>query len=103
MLETFTQATFIPYLGSRFALNLAALPGASLELLTVTSWQPQAADTVEARRQRTSFAVMFRGPMSPILPQRIYTLTHPHLGTFDLFLVPIGPDQQGMRYEAVFG
>jgi hypothetical protein len=24
------------------------------------------------------------------------------MGTLDLFLVPIGPDYQGMRYEAVF-
>lgn len=103
MLETFTQATFTPHLGTRFELDLAALPGGSLELLTVTSWQPRTADTVGSPQGRTPFSVLFRGPMTPILPQHIYTLAHPHLGTFDVFLVPIGPDQQGMRYEAVFG
>jgi hypothetical protein len=45
---------------------------------------------------------MFRGPTGPILPQRIYRLRHPVMGELDLFLVPIGPDGEGMRYEAVF-
>ena len=49
-----------------------------------------------------SFAVLFRGPQQPILPQAIYRLEHPRMGSLDLFLVPIGPDDTGMRYEAVF-
>jgi len=40
--------------------------------------------------------------MTPLLPQRIYPMEHAHLGVFELFLVPIGPDQHGMGYEAVF-
>jgi hypothetical protein len=36
------------------------------------------------------------------LPQRIYRIEHATLGAFDLFLVPIGPDAQGLRYQAVF-
>jgi hypothetical protein len=102
MLETFTQTTFAAHLGTHFHLTLTDGPGLSLELLDVTPWQPQTGDTVQAPR-RAPFSVLFRGPMTPILPQRIYTLEHLHLGTFELFLVPIGPDQSGMRYEAVFG
>ena len=35
-------------------------------------------------------------------PQRIYRLRHDRLGAFEVFLVPIGPDAVGMRFEAVF-
>jgi hypothetical protein len=34
--------------------------------------------------------------------QQIYQVEHPTLGSFELFLVPVGPDEQGMCYEAVF-
>jgi hypothetical protein len=40
--------------------------------------------------------------VAPVLPQGIQRLSHAELGELDLFLVPIGPDAQGMRYEAAF-
>jgi hypothetical protein len=40
--------------------------------------------------------------MEPILEQRTYEVEHQDMGLFALFLVPIGPDDEGMRYEAVF-
>ena len=53
--------------------------------------------------RRAPFSLVFRGPGEPVLPQRIYHLEHVGaLGALDIFLVPIGPDQQGMCYEAVF-
>ena len=51
---------------------------------------------------REPFSLVFRGPMDPLLAQRIYPLDHAEMGQRDIFLVPIGPDQEGMRYEAVF-
>ena len=51
---------------------------------------------------RAPFSVVFLGPRDPVLPQRIYRLEHDELGTLDLFLVPIGRDDAGVRYEAVF-
>lgn len=35
-------------------------------------------------------------------PQATYRLEQARLGSLDVFLVPLGPDAQGMRYEAVF-
>jgi hypothetical protein len=52
--------------------------------------------------RRAPYSLIFRGPIRPILPQRIYRLCQPVMGEIDLFLVPIGPDGEGMRYEAVF-
>jgi hypothetical protein len=51
---------------------------------------------------RRQFSLVFRGGPTPPLPQRIRALEHPALGRLDLFLVPLGPDAQGQRYEAVF-
>lgn len=52
--------------------------------------------------KRQAFSLVFRGPGEPVLPQRIYPLVSATLGALELFLVPIGPDKEGMRYEAVF-
>jgi len=48
------------------------------------------------------FSLFFRGPLAAQCNQGIHALHHEKLGSFDLFLVPIGPDAQGMRYQAVF-
>ena len=52
---------------------------------------------------RQAFSIIFYAPNQPVLPQQIYELSHPTLGSMALFLVPVGPDStQRMRYEAVF-
>jgi hypothetical protein len=50
---------------------------------------------------RSPFWVEFVG--AEHLPQQTFSVEHAELGTFDLFLVPLGPSDKGMRYEAVFG
>ena len=52
--------------------------------------------------QRNQFSLFFRGPTERALPQGIYRLAHSELGELELFLVPLGPDGEGMRYEAAF-
>ena len=52
--------------------------------------------------QREPFSLLFRGPGNLQLPQRTYRIEHDPMGTFDLFIVPLGPDDQGFRYEAIF-
>lgn len=52
--------------------------------------------------RKQPYSVYFRGPHQPILPQAIYRVEHEQIGPMEIFLVPIGPDAQGMRYEAVF-
>ena len=48
------------------------------------------------------FSLRFRGDRDWIFPQRIYAMKHDSMGDFDLFLVPIGRDESGTFYEAVF-
>jgi hypothetical protein len=49
-----------------------------------------------------SFAATWSGPASVPLVQRTYRLSHPQLGTFSVFLVPVGRAARVRRYEAVF-
>ena len=99
MLETFTQTTFAAHLGETFHVHHDAPSPLEMELTDVTSLG--SADNAAAG-QRDPFSVLFQGPADALLEQRIYTLSHEAMGTFELFLVPLGPAANGMRYEAVF-
>jgi hypothetical protein len=101
MLETFTKDTFSPYINDTFRVFLGSIPPMDLVLISATevgNSYGRGAGTAE----RTPFSILFRGPMNPILPQQIYRMEHEQMGTFELFLVPMGPKQGGMEYEAIF-
>jgi hypothetical protein len=55
---------------------------------------------LSAKQER--FSVVFRGPNDEFLGQGMRRLEHDELQSLDLFLVPIGRDDQGTYYEAVF-
>ncbi len=98
MLETFTLRTFMPYVGDTFRILGDSAPPVELTLTTATDLEhPRAVAS-----PRAPFSLLFHGPSGPHLPQKMYRMAHATIGTFDLFLVPIGPDTQGMRYEAIF-
>jgi hypothetical protein len=93
VLEQLTGAAFAPYVGQPFAVLPAGLDQIDLELVSVTESTPG----------RRPFALLFRGPASDIyLRQQTHRLEHPQLGALELFLVPIGPEDGCMRYEAIF-
>ena len=52
--------------------------------------------------KRKPFCLVFRGPKEKGLEQGTYKVEHAKAGSFDIFLVPIGPDEKGLCYEAVF-
>jgi hypothetical protein len=52
--------------------------------------------------KQEQFSIVFRGPLDIFLNQGMYKMEHEKIGTFDLFLVPIRQDQEGLCYEAVF-
>ena len=58
--------------------------------------------TQQAGQERVPFSVIFLVAGSDNHGQHLFHASHPHLGEFPLFLVPIGPGEKGMRYEAVF-
>lgn len=52
-------------------------------------------------RQGGGFRLEFLGPTNPVFGQAIMTVSGPD-ATHDIFLVPIGQDAEGTRYEAIF-
>ena len=53
-------------------------------------------------REGGAFALLFVAPAGPFLPQAIYPVSHPALGTMEIFLVPVGPTLGGNGYHATF-
>lgn len=48
------------------------------------------------------FALIFQSTITSYLTQATYRVSHESLGEQEMFLVPIGPNSVGMRYEATF-
>ncbi|MCM3876751.1 MAG: hypothetical protein NEA02_10065 [Thermoanaerobaculia bacterium] len=96
MLESLKFEDFFERVGEGFRVGEAGVPGLTLIEATDLS-RPESPGP-----RRSPFSLVFRGPMKPVLPQRTYALEHASLGRLEIFIVPIGPDASGMRYEAVF-
>ena len=101
MLDKLTSADFSPYLNQKFRLSGDLSEPLEVELIEVSDLSTkQSTSNYEAKRQ--PFSIVLVGPEEPVLPQGIYKVEHDNFEPLDLFLVPIGPNQKGMCYEAVF-
>ena len=94
MLEKLNSKLFSECLHSSFHVQDRGQTVFTAELIEVAD--------KNASPRMEQFSLVFRGPMTPALPQGIHELEHATLGKLQLFLVPLGPDDSGMRYEAVF-
>jgi hypothetical protein len=97
ILEDLTVTTFAERLDETFGV------GDGADALEMRLVEAASLGSTSGEESRAPFSVVFLGPLEPVLPQGIYRFEHEALGTFELFIVPIGPDETGMRYEAVFG
>ncbi len=101
-LASLSYAHFAPRVHQHFLIHPESGAPIKAELISVTNLGHRPTAKKGAARQST-FSIVLRGPQSDTyLPQHIYTVEHSKLGKHKIFLVPIGPDEQGMRYEAVF-
>jgi hypothetical protein len=101
-LASLSYGHFAPRLHQQFLIRPESGEPIKAELISVTELGHRPTAKKGAARQST-FSIVLRGPKSDTyLPQRIYSVEHGHLGKHKIFLVPIGPDEHGMRYEAVF-
>ena len=99
-LDMLEHSQFEPHVGTRFRLHAGDGSIQELELVEVSAHSASGAPAQASIR--TPFSMMFRGPSGPPCPQKIYKLEHAALGALEIFLVPLGPDDHGQRYEAVF-
>ena len=102
-LSTVTDSAFNACLEQTFtiegALNGEGVEPISLSLVLVEVERRGALD--QASGGRVPFSLLFRGQPDSVLSQGIYRMNHADIGALELFLVPIGPDAEGMRYEAI--
>jgi hypothetical protein len=101
MLDQFTHASFGPLMGKRFRVHASEGKTIEMELIEAAKLPVHPGRGGQAAR-REPFSLLFRGPKEFVLPQRIYPVEQETLGKAEIFLVPIGPDEIGQRYEAVF-
>lgn len=89
-----TRAQFAEQLNQTFVIQLGDESILHLTLAEVSEFR-------ESARQ-ARFSLIFTGPGETFLPQQVYSLHHEALGNFDLFLVPVGNEQDNFLYQAVF-
>ena len=89
-LSNYTKATFASYINSVFVFRA---PGVRKDI-EVTLIQ---VSDMTAAPGGECFSLLFRGGGGPALRQNTYTVEHPALGTFKLFLVPVGTDDNGAQ------
>ncbi|CAN5213954.1 hypothetical protein BH20ACI1_BH20ACI1_17860 [soil metagenome] len=73
----------------------------------VEAAEPLELELVEVSDLKTSsgqeyFSLVFLGDKDNLLPQKLYALNHETLGQKEIFLVPVGREEDGIKYEAVF-
>jgi len=98
MSEWQSEEEFRQHINTPFRLLADAPKPIDLTLVGVDSRPSEAHE--EAGMER--FSVFFMGPREFVLAQATYRLAHPQMGEFELFLVPIGQEPDGFRYEAIY-
>lgn len=88
----YRHGTYVPLVGSSFDVERPDGEHVAVELVGATS--------LPGRGE--CFSLLFRGPADAPLDQRTYLVEHRVLGEFPLFLVPLGPGEDGAhQFEAV--
>jgi hypothetical protein len=101
VLDRLTADTFAPAVGDTFALDAGDAGRLDFELIESRLRDPDR-PAEDDSGTRAPFSLLFRGPVDPLLPQRIYRLEHESIGPLEIFIVPVARDESGSTYEAVF-
>ncbi|MGE0128796.1 MAG: hypothetical protein AB7U82_12015 [Blastocatellales bacterium] len=93
-LDHLNTAVFSEHLKTPFRVRVGEDRTLDIELIEVAPGR--------STPRQEQFSILFHGPSDIFLPQRIYQIEHDVLGCLDLFLVPVGRQEDGFLYEAVF-
>jgi|ERR1051325_10183411 hypothetical protein len=100
MPDKLSEEEFRKHLGAKFRVRFEAEGAPEIDLLLeeLTPF-PMLKDS---RGEVERFSLYFKGPGDLFLQQGTYRLEREGMGELDIFLVPVGRDESGFRYEAVF-
>jgi len=97
MSDALISTDFEPHLNQMFCIHLDNATSINLQLVSVTEL-----GTGSQTGFRNPFSLHFLGPISEqYLQQRTYQMVNEKMGTFDIFIVPLGVEAGRMRYEAI--
>jgi len=99
-LKILTSASqFAESMGTKFRVSWGTEESVELELIEATPFTKG----IRQDAAREPFSLTFRASgAKSYLAQGTYLLEHERHGALHVFLVPIGPDPTGMRFEAIF-
>jgi hypothetical protein len=99
MLENLTQEIFEQNLNTKFRVQPE--PDAVFELELTEVSNPDAEKAVKPTRQER-FSLLFRGSKEKLLRDGIYKFEHERMGEFEIYIQPVGQDEESFYYESVF-
>ena len=91
---------FAGRVGETFVLHPAEGPALEVTLVEANALAPPGPAAPASVRQEP-YSLLFRANGNTYLPQSTYRVEHEAMDELNLFLVPIGPDDVGMRFEAI--
>jgi hypothetical protein len=89
-----THEEFSKHLNTKFRIPISDTEAVDAELTEVTE------HLVSPRQER--FSIYFRAANETFLGQGMRRFEHDKMGSFELFIVPMGRDEEGTSYESVF-
>ena len=94
LLGRLTSESFSRNLNTSFEIQVWALNTQELELIEVSK--------KKVHRGIESFDLLFRGKKESQFTQGTYMINHTIMGSFPVFVVPVGNAKNGAFYQAVF-
>jgi hypothetical protein len=94
MLEQLEIKEFSKHTNSKFKIHFYENLVIEAELIEVLD--------LKKAENLMSFSLVFLLPANSPIEQRTFRVEHSEMGWIDLFLVPIGQNEKGIRYEAIF-
>jgi hypothetical protein len=95
------RATYEKLLNSNFQIRPTGAAAMRLRLVAATDEARESGVGQPADPGGECFSLIFRGSAKAPLKQDTYTLSHPRMGRFRLFLVPVRKDADGISYQAL--
>jgi hypothetical protein len=96
-----SKETFSPYVNTTFIIDPGHTFPLEVTLMEVKDLR-SASDRQRNLPGKDCFSLTFRATQESSLKQGTYRVRHGALGTFDLFIVPVGDKQERQYFEAIF-
>lgn len=96
MHDTLTMDAFSQLVNEEFSVYLrdTVLAATLLEVTPLTS--------SSSNLERQAWSMVFQFPPEQLFDQGTYEFEHANTGRLAIFIVPIGHDEKGVRYQAIF-